>query len=180
MRSLRQSLRRIKMVWYRYRYKLKKVHPTFYMGGKSWISADLVAEEHVFIAAGCSIYPKVSNGKYTMFGPGVSILGGDHVFTDPQIPMIFSGRPEMPSTRIGRDVWIGAKTFIKAGIIVGDGAIVAAASVITKDIPEYSIYGGNPAKLIRMRFDEDQIKQHRKMLSNNNIQPNFTQKLKTD
>lgn len=162
------------MFWLRRRYNLKYVHSTFYMGGKSWISSDLKTEEHVFIAAGCSIYPNVSIGRYTMFGPNVSIKGGDHNFDNPDIPMIFSGRPKMPSTIIGRDVWIGAEVFIKAGVTIGDGAIVAAASVVTKDIPPYTIYGGNPAKLIRMRFSEEEIIRHKEMLNNPDIKPNYT------
>lgn len=58
-------------------------------------------------------------------------------------------------TKIGNDVWIGAKVLIKAGVTVGDGAVVGMGSVVTKDIPPYEIWGGNPAKLIRKRFDED-------------------------
>lgn len=165
------------MTWFRYKYNLKNVHKTFYMGGKSWISKDLITEEHVFIAAGCSIYPKVHIGKYTMFGPDVSIRGGDHNFDDPKVPMIFSGRPEMPSTKIGQDVWIGAGVFIKAGVTIGNGAIIAAASVVTKDVPEYAIYGGNPAKLIRMRFAAEEIIRHKKMLQSKNIKNNFTEAL---
>ena len=180
MKSLRQTLKNLKMFWLRYKYNLKNVHSTFYMGGKSWISPDLVTEEHVFMAAGCSIYPKVSIGKYTMFGPNVSIKGGDHIFNNPTVPMIFSGRPKVPNTIIGRDVWIGAGVFIKTGVTIGDGAIVAAASVVTKDVPAYAIYGGNPAKLIRMRFNEEEIAQHKTMLSSQNVKPNYITELKTD
>lgn len=168
------------MAWIRYRYGLKNVHPTFYIGGKSWISSDLIAEKYVFLAAGCNIYPKVSIGKYTMLGPGVSIVGGDHNYTDPTIPMIFSGRPYLPATRIGQDVWIGTQSFIKAGVTIGDGSIIAAHSVVTKDVPPYSIYGGNPAKIIRGRFNEEQIEQHKKMLLNSNIKPNIADKFKTE
>lgn len=55
--------------------------------------------------------------------------------------------------KIGNDVWIGRRVIIMAGVHIGDGAIIAANSVVTKDIPPYSIYGGVAAKLIRMRFD---------------------------
>lgn len=165
------------MRWYRFRFGLKNVHPTFYMGGKSWLSPDLVAKEYVFIGAGCKIYPKVTIGKYTMLAPGVAILGGDHLFDDPNTPMIFSGRPEMPATSIGEDVWIGSRVFVKAGLKIGDGAIIAAGSVVTKDIPPYSIYGGNPAKLIRMRFNEEEIKNHKKMLLSKNVKIEFTKNI---
>ena len=54
--------------------------------------------------------------------------------------------------KIGNDVWIGRRVIIMAGVHIGDGAIIAANSVVTKDIPPYSIYGGVAAKLIKMRF----------------------------
>ena len=59
---------------------------------------------------------------------------------------------------IGNDVWIGEKVFIKDGITIGNGAIVGALSVVTHDVPPYSIVGGAPAKVIRYRFDEETIK----------------------
>jgi acetyltransferase-like isoleucine patch superfamily enzyme len=58
---------------------------------------------------------------------------------------------------IGNDVWVGAGAIILSGVSIGDGAIVAAGAVVTKDVPAYSIVGGNPARLIRFRFSEDQI-----------------------
>lgn len=60
---------------------------------------------------------------------------------------------------IGNDVWIGYEAVIMSGVHIGDGAIIAARSVVTKDIPPYTIVGGIPAKEIRKRFDPDVIKQ---------------------
>ncbi|OME77230.1 chloramphenicol acetyltransferase [Paenibacillus sp. FSL A5-0031] len=60
-------------------------------------------------------------------------------------------------TVIGNDVWIGYNATIMPGIQIGDGAIIATNAVVTKDVPSYSIVGGNPAKLIRYRFDEETI-----------------------
>lgn len=58
------------------------------------------------------------------------------------------------NVRIGHDVWIGTDSLLMDGVTVGDGAIVAARSVVTKNVPPYAIVGGTPAKLIRYRFDE--------------------------
>lgn len=63
-----------------------------------------------------------------------------------------------PKTVLGSDVWIGANVIIPGGIHIGTGAIVAAGSVVVKDVPPYAVVGGNPAKIIRYRFQEDQIK----------------------
>jgi acetyltransferase-like isoleucine patch superfamily enzyme len=61
------------------------------------------------------------------------------------------------SLRIGNDVWIGAKALIIGGHSIGDGAVVAAGSVVTKDVPPYAIVGGNPARIIRYRFSAEDI-----------------------
>lgn len=60
---------------------------------------------------------------------------------------------------IGNDVWIGYEAVIMAGVNIGDGAIIAARAVVTKDVPPYTIVGGTPAKEIRKRFDTEVIQQ---------------------
>lgn len=62
-------------------------------------------------------------------------------------------------TKIGNDVWIGNRVMIKAGITISDGAVIGMGSVVTHDIGPYEIWAGNPAKLIRKRFEEDTISQ---------------------
>lgn len=62
--------------------------------------------------------------------------------------------PNRGDTVIGNDVWIGYAAVIMPGIHVGDGAIIGTASVVTKDVPPYAIIGGNPATILRYRFDE--------------------------
>ena len=64
---------------------------------------------------------------------------------------------EQPFTTIGNDVWIGEKCFIKAGISIGDGAVVGAHSVVTHDVPAYAIVAGCPARILRYRFDDQTI-----------------------
>jgi len=59
------------------------------------------------------------------------------------------------TTIIGNDVWIGSRCSIKSGVKIGDGSVVGMGSVVTKDIPPYQIWAGNPAKFIKNRFDEN-------------------------
>lgn len=66
-------------------------------------------------------------------------------------------------TIIGSDVWIGAEAMIMPGITIGDGAVIGARSLITKNVGSYEIWGGNPAKLIKKRFDDDKIEKLLKM-----------------
>lgn len=65
--------------------------------------------------------------------------------------------PRKGDTVIGNDVWIGRESVIMPGVKIGDGAIIAACSVVAKDVPAYAVHGGNPAKLIKMRFDDELI-----------------------
>jgi serine acetyltransferase len=58
---------------------------------------------------------------------------------------------------VENDVWIGANSTIMSGIKIGNGAIVAAGSTVTKDVPSYAIVAGNPAKVVKYRFTEEQI-----------------------
>lgn len=118
------------------------------------------------------ISPKVSLvnvkiGRYCSIGDNVSILSShpvDRISTSPYLyqrlfsaPFINSQLAEFENigkTIIGNDVWIGSGVKIKSGISIGDGAIIGAGSVVTKEVAPFSIVGGVPAKLIRMRFPE--------------------------
>lgn len=60
-------------------------------------------------------------------------------------------------TNIGNDVWIGHGAFVLPGVTIGDGAVVAAMSVVTKDVPPYAVVAGSPAKVVKMRFADDKI-----------------------
>lgn len=66
---------------------------------------------------------------------------------------------DIPKSRIGNDVWIGEGVFIKSGVTIGDGAVIGMGSVVTKDVPAYAIFAGNPAKLIRFRFEDSIVKE---------------------
>jgi chloramphenicol O-acetyltransferase type B len=71
----------------------------------------------------------------------------------------FSRHEYLPVARttIGNDVWIGEGVFVKAGVTVGHGAVIGMGAVVTKNVPPYAVYAGNPAKLIKMRFDEEVV-----------------------
>lgn len=70
---------------------------------------------------------------------------------------------ETKITEIGNDVWVGTEAFIKYGVTIGDGAIIGARAVITKDIPPFAVVVGNPGKIIRYRFTPEQIAELQKI-----------------
>lgn len=82
-----------------------------------------------------------------------NIMGGGWEKCTPEIKDL----PFKGDTVIGNDVWIGQNVTIMPGIKIGDGAVIAAHSIVTKDVPAYHIAGGNPAKIIRKRFDDEFI-----------------------
>ncbi|HHO77101.1 MAG TPA: CatB-related O-acetyltransferase [Deltaproteobacteria bacterium] len=107
-------------------------------------------------------------GAFCSISSGVQIfLGGEHrtdwVTTYPfnivwKAGNMIKGHPRTKGdVVIGNDVWVGTESIILSGVTIGDGAVVAARSVVTKDIPPYTIAGGNPARPIRKRFDDDII-----------------------
>jgi acetyltransferase-like isoleucine patch superfamily enzyme len=124
-----------------------------------------------YIASDTSLVD-ISIGRFCSIGPGVKNHLGNHpsrVFVSTH-PSFYS--PDSPTgafvdqvhfegygqnVEIGNDVWVGAESLLMDGITIGNGAIVAARSVVTKDVSPYSIVGGTPAKLIRYRFDEEEI-----------------------
>lgn len=116
---------------------------------------------------------KLIIGKFCMIASGVTFImnGGNHltdaITTYPfaifggawQDAMQGKSYPTKGDTVIGNDVWIGHDATIMPGLTIGDGAIIASKSVVTKDVEPYSIVGGNPAKMIRKRFDDIKINQ---------------------
>lgn len=90
----------------------------------------------------------VNIGDDVMIGPEVLILTGGHAFDDPTIRLIDQKVVTAPVT-IEDDVWIGARAILLPGVTVRRGSVVAAGSVVTKDVPSGSVVGGNPAKLIK-------------------------------
>jgi len=111
---------------------------------------------------------KLIIGKFCAVATGVKFImnGGNHNIDGfSSYPFaIFSGdwRERLPAdyafpsrgdTVVGNDVWLGYDSLIMPGVKIGDGAIVASRSVVTKDVPPYHIVGGNPARVLRARFD---------------------------
>lgn len=95
----------------------------------------------------------VTIGDNVLMGPDVVILTVLHGFEDPDVPIYMQGKQETRPVVIGNDVWIGMRVIILPGVTVGDGAVLGAGAVVTKDVPAWAVVGGNPADVIRMRGD---------------------------
>lgn len=114
-----------------------------------------------------TVLKKVSIGKYCSISWNVSATGNLHDYnclaSHPLAKLKSFGLAENNSAldfktiHVGNDVWIGANVCILAGVTIGDGAVIGAGGVVTKDIPPYAVAVGNPAKVIKYRFNEEII-----------------------
>ena len=118
-----------------------------------------------FIGPECWIQSKTDIGNFVMIAGRVAIVGGDHKIDIAGVPAIEAGRARNKPVTICDDVWLGYGVIIMHGVTIGEGAVVAAGAVVTKDVVPYSIVGGVPAKLLKMRFCEEDIKKHRLSLA---------------
>ncbi len=97
-----------------------------------------------------SVRGKVSIGNSTIFGPGVKLFSENHIFSDINTPIYLQGA-ERKGISIGEDCWLGANVVVLDGVHIGNHCVVAAGAVVNKDLPDYSIAGGVPAKIISTR-----------------------------
>jgi acetyltransferase-like isoleucine patch superfamily enzyme len=149
--------------YYRAKYKYTKDNPLFAKHKIGQFSYGVPEVLHASDGANLSI------GKFCSISENVIILlGGEHridwVTSFPFTAFFKEAQKfkELQATKgdvtIGNDVWIGRNVMIISGVKIGDGSVIGAGSVVTKDVPPYAIAAGNPARIVRMRFDEETIK----------------------
>jgi len=113
---------------------------------KLFIGNNVTINRNVFITARDRIYI----GNNVLIGQNTIINSGNHKFSNPNVPINAQGHSS-DEIIIGNDVWIGANCSILKGVKIGDGAVVGAGSVVTKDVEPYTVVGGVPAKKIKDR-----------------------------
>lgn len=132
----------------------KKVGKNFRIGGGCRISGpeNIEIGDNVSIENNCSLYGQggIKIGNNTMFASYIHIISQNHNFDRIDVPIRDQGFENAPVV-IEDDVWLGINVVVLKGITIGEGSIIGAGAVVTKDIPPYSIAVGNPAKVIRTR-----------------------------
>jgi acetyltransferase-like isoleucine patch superfamily enzyme len=150
---------------------MNKIHKNSYFSGSMGIGS--------YISHDSALCGKI--GKFSSIGPFVHLGYGTHPITEPfatTSPAFFSVNAQNGSTFvskqyfqeykyadkeekyaiiIGNDCWVGHSAFIVGGITIGDGAIILAHAVVTKNVPPYAIVGGVPAKILKYRYNEETI-----------------------
>ena len=115
------------------------------------IPASLEIGDYSGIGRNCRINGQCYIGNYVMMGPDVLIFTRNHSHESTDVPMVKQGNEEEKPVMIESDVWIGARTIILPGVKIGTGSMIGAGSVVTKDVPPFSLTAGNPAKVISYR-----------------------------
>lgn len=119
----------------------KKVYigPNFSIGNNSGVGVN------------CVIGGDVTIGDNVMMGPDCIIYTTGHCHNNVDIPMIQQGMLKIKPVTIGNDVWIGTRVIVMPGISIGNGVIIGAGAVVTKDVPDYAVAVGVPAKVVKYR-----------------------------
>jgi acetyltransferase-like isoleucine patch superfamily enzyme len=122
--------------------------PPFYTAGGNEISVG----RNVFVNQNCTFYDLggLDIGDDVMIGPNVSIITTGHPLEPSQRRAVTIGKP----IAIERNVWIAAGATVIGGVTIGENSVVAAGSVVTKDVPPKALVGGNPARVIRLIGDD--------------------------
>jgi virginiamycin A acetyltransferase len=110
-----------------------------------------------FCAIGAGVRFLMPGANHADLGPSTFPFG---IFGEPwaQRTMdLVMGAPSRGDTKVGNDVWFGYQALILPGVTIGDGAVIAAASVVTADVPPYAIVAGNPARVVRRRYEDDDV-----------------------
>lgn len=155
--------------WFLTKKSLKSVGINFKFGYNSEFSDHRMIEvgDNVFMGLNTIINTTVpvKIGNDVMFGRSVTIMGGDHNMSVVGIPMRYvkEGGTNTPIV-IENDVWVGSNVVILKGVVLGEGCVIGAGSIVTKSMPPYSICVGNPCRTIKMRFNEVDLEEHIKQV----------------
>jgi len=170
MRGLKiKIVKKLKVTKSHIKFKLKgaKLGKEVIVEKKVQLSKGVIIGNYSYIGPYSNIRGNIVIGNYFLCADNVCFAGNDHIYDKIGLPVINSGLPKPKTTVIGDDVWIGHNVTILRGVKIGDGAIIAAGSVVTKDIMPFTINGGVPSKTIKMRFNSEKDREeHLKAIKN--------------
>ena len=133
----------------------KSVGKNVNIGLKCFIHKNTEIGNNSGVGFACEINNGVKIGDNVMMGPQVLIYTQNHCTSDVNVPMREQGMLGLKNVIIQDDVWIGARVCILPGVTIGKGAIVGACAVVSKDVPPYSVFVGNPGRVVKTRMKGD-------------------------
>lgn len=166
---LKAGIRRFLNAILQMRNGIAEMGEGFQLGIGTRIPAGSRLGKYAYIGKGFSAPSPVCVGDLCMISTNVTLVGNDHGTDRPDLPIRLDFRWAHNITVFEGDVWIGHGAIIRSGIRVGRGAVIAAGAVVTKDVEPYTIVGGNPARIIRKRFDDDTVRSHDRLVYGDTI-----------
>lgn len=169
MKSIKNLIRQLYYLKSIQKFKKKGQNLIFSKRGVFVRPEEISIGNNVFISSNFHISARnLVIGNNIMIGPNLVIECDNHIF-DIVGETMFQNRNlrNIKGVVIKDDVWIGANVIILPGTTIGEGSIIGAGSVVTKDIPDYSICVGNPCKKIKNRFSDQELFDHKKILKIN-------------
>lgn len=166
---------RNKLLMYLLKSKFKSIGKNVIFDPNDFFSYQTISiGNDVFIGSGAKFSASYGNsisiGNKVMFGPNVSIMAGNHRI-DVIGKYMFDVKEKLPENDlpvvIEEDVWIGTGAIITKGVTISKGSVVAAGAVVNKSFPPYSILGGIPARILKVRFNDAEIIEHERKLYKN-------------
>jgi acetyltransferase-like isoleucine patch superfamily enzyme len=159
-------IRNILLFKIKYRWVLCGSHVHCQMSTRFWSPHKKIQlGHHIGIGFRCLFLADTEIGNYVLIASQVSFLNSDDHRYDIIGKTIWdSGRGDKYGIIVEDDVWIGHGAIILTPVRIGRGAIVAAGSIVTQDVPRYAIVGGVPARIIKMRFTPEQINEHERLI----------------
>lgn len=134
---------------------MTRIHSSVHLSAPNKI---MTFGHHVQLGPHCHVSADIHFGNYVLCAANVSFIGkNEHSYSFPGETIWDAPRGNDEPTMIGNDVWIGHGAIIMGGVKIGNGSIIAAGSVVTKNIPPMCIAGGNPAKIIKNRFSTEEL-----------------------
>lgn len=118
---------------------------------KAQFSSKVELGNYSDIGLAARIQGKCVIGDNVMMGPEVLIWTINHTTSDLSVPMMYQGSEEERPVFIGNDCWIGSRAIILPGVKIGNGVIIGAGAVVSRDIPDYAVAVGNPARVVKYR-----------------------------
>ena len=158
------------------KYRHYKIGRGFHSGRgvNMWAKNGITIGDNFYIGRYSQIECDANIGNNVIFANYVSLVGKyDHCYNQIGVPVRLATQIRDDNYNwlgltskivVGDDVWVGYGAILMSGITVGKGAIIAAGSVVTKDVENYAIVGGNPARLLKYRFSGEEIEEHEKKL----------------
>lgn len=126
-------------------------HVNFEHGAR--FNPELTIGDYSGIGVNCLVSGRTYIGSHVMMGPDCIMYSYSHAYDRLDIPMDQQGFEPPTPIHIGDDVWIGARVIVLPGVKIGSHCIIGAGAVVTKDVPDYAIVGGVPARVIRYRTE---------------------------